>query len=106
MLRAVLAVFCLCAVISFKSIDLTGQTPAAVSLPRVELRSATPLQLPGEVDSNSPAVWDRVGGERRLFVMTSVNGRPSIASGPALNRLGRPVPVALEPWPEGGVWME
>ena len=70
-----------------------AQTPA---LPRVELRSATVLRLPGEVDSNSPAVWDRVDGETRMFVMTSVAGRPSTASGHTLARLGTAEPIVLK----------
>jgi hypothetical protein len=94
------------AAVALISLRTTAQTVAPVALPRIELRSATPLVLPGEVDSNSPAVWDFVRGERRLFVMTSVDGRPSTASGPTLTRLGKAVPIAMAPWPDGGVWME
>lgn len=75
--------------------------------PRVELVPApTTVVLPGLVDSNSPLVWDRIEGTLRLFVMTSVDGQPHVASGPDTAHLGRAVPAHLEPWPGGGVWME
>jgi hypothetical protein len=73
--------------------------------PRVELRSAPPLELPGEVDSNSPAVWDLVGGRRLLFVMTSMSGQPRRAWGRDLASLGSARQVALQS-PAGGIWME
>lgn len=75
------------------------------STPRVELRSAPLLQLPSDVDSNSPAVWDRVGGRNLLFVMTS-EGQPRRAWGRDLLNLGTARQVAVAPWPGGGVWME
>lgn len=76
------------------------------STPRVELRSAPLLYLPGEVDSNSPAVWDRVGGRNLLFVMTSESGKPRRAWGRDLVNMGASRQVAVTPWPGGGVWME
>lgn len=76
------------------------------ALPRVELRPAPTLYLPGEVDSNSPAVWDRVGGRNLLFVMTSEAGQPRRAFGRDLATLGVSRQVAISPWPGGGVWME
>lgn len=86
------------------SIALDAQTGNAK--PRVELHSAPLIRLSGEVDSNSPAVWDRVGGLNRLFVLTSMSGRPSTASGRGLTQLGTPREITIEPWPGGGVWME
>ncbi|MBI4888778.1 MAG: hypothetical protein HY824_16895 [Acidobacteria bacterium] len=74
--------------------------------PRVELRSSSMMELPGEVDSNSPALWDRVGGRNLLFVMTSISGRPSRAWGRDLTTLGAARQIALDPWPAGGIWME
>lgn len=88
------------------SLPLSGQVFSAAPVPRVELRRATPLSLPGEVDSNSPALWNLVNGRRRLFVMTSWGGRPSVASGSTLTRLGQADPVEIAPWPNGGAWME
>jgi hypothetical protein len=73
---------------------------------RVELSSAPLLRLTGAVDSNSPAVWERVGGRNVLFVMTSNEGRLSTASGRAFSSLGQPRDATMEPWPGGGVWME
>jgi len=86
------------------SIALDAQT--SNRRPRAELQSAPLIRLSGEADSNSPAVWDRVGGRNLLFVMTSMSGRPSTASGRGLTQLGTPRAVVLEPWPGGGVWME
>jgi hypothetical protein len=73
---------------------------------RVELQSAPSLALPGEVDSNSPAVWDRFEGQNTLFVMTSMAGQPWRAWGRGLTGLGKPQQMALGEWPEGGIWME
>jgi hypothetical protein len=72
----------------------------------VSLVPAPTLRLDGHVDSNSPAVWDRVAGHERLFVVTSAGGRPSVARGAELGRLGQPRPVELAPWPGGYVWLE
>jgi hypothetical protein len=79
-------------------------TPA--THPRVEFRSAPPLRLTGEADSNSPATWARVRGRNLFFIMTSVDGRPSVASGLQVSALSAPRPATVEPWPGGGVWME
>ena len=74
--------------------------------PRVELSAAPRLRFTGDVDSNSPAVWQRVAGLNQLLVLTSVAGRPSLASGPQLDRLSVALPVVVDPWPGEGVWME
>ena len=74
--------------------------------PRMELMYAPPIHFSGEVDSNSPAIWDRVNGRNQLFVMTSMSGRPSTASGSGLQSLAAPQQVVVDPWPGGGVWME
>ena len=83
----------------------SAQNAVAVS-PQAKLSSTSKLRLTGDVDSNSPAVWDLIGGLRRFYVVTSFNGRPSAASGRSLTQLGAAQPAALEPWPGGGVWME
>ncbi|OFW06149.1 MAG: hypothetical protein A3I61_18410 [Acidobacteria bacterium RIFCSPLOWO2_02_FULL_68_18] len=72
----------------------------------MELRSAPLLRLSGEVDSNSPAVWERVAGRNLLFVITSHSGTPRRAWGRDLATLNAARQVALTPWPGGGVWME
>jgi hypothetical protein len=74
--------------------------------PQAKLISTPRLNLTGDVDSNSPAVWDRVRGVFRLFVTTSYNGRPSTAGGRNVTLLGAAQPSSLEPWPGGGVWIE
>lgn len=90
---------------------LSATTPtafpeAAASVPRATLTPALPMSLPGSVDSNSPLVWDLDAGQRRLFVLTSHSGQPSVASGPSLERLGAASPITLLPHPGYGVWME
>jgi hypothetical protein len=79
---------------------------SASSTPRVELSAAPHLRFTGDADSNSPAVWQRVGGVNQLLLFTSIDGRPSLASGPRLDRLSVALPVMFEPWPTEGVWME
>ena len=47
-------------------------------LPRVELSAAPRLRFTGDADSNSPALWQRVGGWNQVLVARAdVNGRPS-----------------------------
>jgi hypothetical protein len=58
------------------------------------------------VDSNSPVIWDLDDGEQKVFVMTSSDGVPRIASGPSLDRLGPASDVVMAPHPGHGVWME
>jgi hypothetical protein len=102
-MRIVLAATALLALLHLSTaVDAQNRT----STPRVELRSAPLLALPGEVDSNSPAVWDRVGGLNFLFVMTSDSGKLQRAWGRDLTTLGTPRQVAVTPSPGGGVWME
>lgn len=74
--------------------------------PSVTLTPAPALSLPGNVDSNSPAVWDLVDGVMTLRVMTSFAGAPSLASGPQLARLGALAPVSFVTHPGYGLWME
>ena len=87
------------------SLILDAQNGAQAPI-HVEVSSAPLLRLPGAVDSNSPAVWEQVDGWNLLFVMTSINGQPSTASGRAFSSLGQPRVATVEPWPGGGVWME
>src|SRR5262245_56269090 len=81
-----------------------GGAPNLTSL-LVGLVPAEPLELTGAVDSNSPAVWDLVGGQETMVVLTSFAGRTSRALG-SLDGLTPAMPVRLRPWPGGGVWME
>lgn len=74
--------------------------------PRATLIRAVPLSLTGEVDSNSPAVWELIDGQPTLVVMTSMAGRPSRSSGRSVRELSPAAPVDIVPWPGEGVWME
>ena len=84
---------------------LAGQA-APSAAPRATLVPASPLLLPGAVDSNSPALWDLEDGLPRLFVMTSSDGAPRLAVGTGLSRLGAATPVTFTSHPGNGVWME
>lgn len=79
--------------------------PSAGS-PVTTLLRTPAISLTGEVDSNSPAVWEVIDGAARFVVLTSVAGRPSRASGSSLRALSAPTPVEMSPWPGEGVWME
>lgn len=76
------------------------------ALPTVTLTGAPTLRFAGDVDSNSPAVWELVEGRPLLHVLTSTAGQPSVASGRLLARLGNPTAVGFINHPGHGVWME
>ena len=84
----------------------TAVSSEALAVPRTTLTPAVTITLPGTVDSNSPMVWDIEDGERKLFAFTSSDGVSRIASGAAVERLGRPAEISLLPHPGHGVWME
>jgi hypothetical protein len=79
-------------------------TLQASSTPRATLQPATPLILPGQVDSNTPALWGLDADRPTLFVMTSFGGQPRLATGPSLTQLSAAEVVASSP--DHGVWME
>jgi hypothetical protein len=79
---------------------------SAPSTPRVALSPAPRLRFTGDVDSNSPAAWQQVGGLNQLLLLTSYAGQPSLATGPRFDRLSVALPVLFDPWPTEGVWME
>ena len=79
---------------------------AAAPIPRASLVSAPLVSLPGNVDSNSPVMWDLDEGQRRMFVLTSHSGMPSVSEGASVERLGGTEPITLTPHPGYGVWME
>jgi hypothetical protein len=81
-------------------------TLAQVRVPTARLVPASPVTLPGEVDSNSPAVWALVEGRPRLHVLTSADGQPRVSSGARLTRMGGADPVGFVSHPGHGVWME
>jgi hypothetical protein len=76
------------------------------STPTARLVSASTIELPGEIDSSNPFVWDLLDGVRQLFVMTSWGGIPQQASGTTLEQLRRGGPVTFTTHPGHGVWME
>lgn len=99
---------------TFAALVLIAHTPhsprgivlAAPSLPRATLVSAPTITLPGAVDSNSPVMWDLEDGQRRMFVLTSYSGIPSVSSGSEVTRLGGTTEVSQLPHPGYGVWFE
>lgn len=103
-MHRLVATAAIAAALGYLSISADAQSSSG--LPHVELTDAPLIKLPGEVDSNSPAIWDRVFGRNTLFVMTSAYGRPRMASGRNFAQLGQPAEAVMEPWPGGAIWME
>src|SRR5436190_1987089 len=91
-----------CFVLGARSLAQNSPAPN----PQARLSATSRLKLTGDVDSNSPAVWDLTAGLLRLFVSTSYDGHPSTAEGHNLGQLGAAQSSSLEPWPGGGVWIE
>lgn len=86
---------------------LAAATISAQSrVPTAKLIPASRLQLPGDVDSNNPAIWSLVDGAHRLFVISSWGGIPTRASGPAIQALNFEGPVGFGRHPGHGVWIE
>jgi hypothetical protein len=96
----------MCAAVGALSVIEAQQTTPMPALPRALLTPAPTIVLPGLVDSNSPVMWDFEGGQRTMFVMTSSDGIPRIASGSSLERLGAAAEMSITPHPGHGVWME
>jgi hypothetical protein len=83
---------------------IAQSTPAIV--PRAELSAAPIIRFTGNVDSNSPSFWQRVGSLSWVFILTSTAGQPSLSFGPQVGRLSTATRLRSRPWPGGGVWME
>jgi hypothetical protein len=88
------------AALAFVSLGAQADTPSA------SLFLAPRIELPAEIDSSNPAVWSRVGGLLRLFVMSSWGGVSVRSSGASLETLRAGAPVAFRSHPGHGVWME
>ena len=69
-------------------------------------RPASDLRLNGDVDSNSPALWELVDGEPRLHVFTSTAGVTRRSEGSKVENLTLAEAVTWTIAPEQGVWME
>jgi hypothetical protein len=77
------------------------------AIPTARLLSAATVRLPSDVDSNSPAVWERVDGLLRLFVLTSVSGLSVRTEGADITRLvARQAVTFTNQHPGHGVWFE
>lgn len=94
-------------VIAVGSFVFSAAAPfAAAPNYRALLAPAPVVFLPGTVDSNSPVMWDLEDGQRKMFVMTSHSGVPSVATGLAVDRMSPAAAVTIDPHPGYGVWME
>jgi hypothetical protein len=98
------AALLVCAVIATMSFPTRAQRRL---VPTAVLTPSTTARLPGEVDSNSPAVWDLVRGRPLLHVFTS-GGQPHLSIGVSVGSLLRgPVPVRIPNRPgQDGIWIE
>jgi hypothetical protein len=93
-------------VVSVAAVPTAVPLAATAAVPRATLTAALPVVLPGNVDSNSPLVWDLDQGVQRLFVLTSHSGQASISAGASVDRFTGTAPITLTPHPGYGVWME
>ncbi len=79
----------------------TAGQPYALLLP------ASAVTFPNDTDSNSPAVWELVGGEWTLTLLNSVAGYAELSHGRSVARLTDQGPVAFSTAPPlGGYWFE
>jgi hypothetical protein len=107
MLRLLLSCLLVTALVTSRELIAQNATPTATpATPRAELSEAPRLRFTGDVDSNSPSVWQRVNGLSQVLVLTSVAGSPYLATGSHLRNLSSAFPVVIDPWPGGGIWME
>ena len=74
--------------------------------PTATLVTASAVPLPGDVDCNSPAVWDVENGAQTLKVVTSAAGQTGVADGARWDRMGDWAPSLLVDPPPGRLWME
>lgn len=74
--------------------------------PSARLINAPRIGFPSPADSNSPAVWERIGGSQRLFVLTSEAGETTRDEGPDMSRLTARGMVNFYNHPGSGVWFE
>jgi hypothetical protein len=74
--------------------------------PTATLVPATNLSFDSNADSNSPAVWDHIDGRQSLFLITSVDGWPTLHIGNELPRLTARTRIEFHNSPVHGVWME
>jgi hypothetical protein len=106
LLRTIIATTAAVVLLAYTPHSPRGIAAAAAAVPRATLVSASSITLPGSVDSNSPVMWDLEDGQRKLFVLTSHSGIPSLSAGNELSRLGSTAEVSLLPHPGYGVWFE
>jgi len=100
---AVGSIVALCCVASGLSL-LSAQ--AEYAGPWAELIPATPIDLPGETDSNSPSAWSTDEGTPMLHVFNSYWAGPSVARGFTLQTLGAAEFVTFVPRPRYNFWIE
>jgi hypothetical protein len=84
----------------------TARIDAQNAQPSARLIPATALQLPGASDSNAPAIWERLAGLERLFVLTSISGQSTRHTGLQLGQLVSTGRVRFVEHPGHGVWFE
>jgi hypothetical protein len=85
--------------------DSQGHQPY-IPRPKAVLIPAPTMKLPGEVDSNSPAIWSEIFGRPALYVLTSIDGTPRRSFGFLLEEMCVARDVMIDPWPTGGNWLE
>ena len=83
-----------------------SQVRAQSATPSVRLVPAPLMAFSADSDSNSPAIWERLDGVPRMFLLTSVAGVATRHSGSGLSTLSTSGPVLFSNHPGHGVWFE
>jgi hypothetical protein len=94
------------AVVMLPALNAVEGAAPATRVPTARLVSAPRVSLPGDIDSNSPAVWDTIDGVSRLFVISSWGGIPVRYSGSSIASLRNDGRIVYTTEPGHGVWME
>lgn len=96
-----------CALIAAGQQGRAAAPDQAMPGPRAVLVPAARVWLTGGVDSNSPAVWERVRNRPTVHVFTSFYGVPSRATSlSGIGQLGAAASVKINKWPPGNTWLE
>ncbi len=103
--RLVLALVCSVLALPAPRGARAAQSAPARDQPDVRVTRTSAAELPGEVDSNSPMVWQLEEGVNALHVFTS-RGYPHLSTGRSVRRLSSAEAVAYIGDVPGGIWLE
>lgn len=102
-IAVVLLGLCSLAAPGLPGVSAQGQSPR---VPTATLIPAPTIAFASSADSNSPALWEIIGGRATLTVLTSFAGWPTRHVGTQVSAMSTRGPVAFDARPLHGVWME